>query len=258
MTAVAPAMGGGATSVAPIFEAADVSVHFGGLKAVDGVSLQVKPGEVLGIIGPNGAGKSTLFEVLSGFVRPNTGRVFFDGRDVTDLRPDQRARMGVMRTFQIPKPFSSLTVLDNVAAARSVRDASLAEAKDNARSLLARLGMADRERETAGQLPNALKKRLELARALAGDPKVLLLDEVLAGLTAKEIGVLIGVIRTWADEESTTIVLIEHVLRAVRSLCGRVIAIAEGRILAEGDAESIMQDERVIAEYLGRPLNEGR
>ena len=248
---------------APALETLGVSKRFEGLVAVDGVDLAVEPGEVRGIVGPNGAGKTTLFNLVSGLYAATAGRIRLGGRDVTDASPHARAAARLGRTYQTPQVFPELSVFDNVAvglaAARppSLRDA-LAGRRSRRREALgeveAALGFARLPADLgrlAGALSFAVQKRLELARALISRPAVLLLDEPAAGLNRAEIDVLVALIGE-IRERGTTVVLIEHNMRLVMGLCGRITVLDFGKKIAEGTADEVRRDPRVIAAYLGR------
>lgn len=231
-----------------------VSRRFGGLVAVDRLSFRVEAGEILAIIGPNGAGKTTLFNLLSGMLAADGGRIRFDGRDITDWPPERRCRAGIGRTFQIMQPFEDLSVLENVATgalfgrrpARSVR-----EALGRAAELCERVGLGERTGWRPSELNPAELKRLELARALATAPRLLLLDEVLGGLTPAEHQQAVRLIRSLRDEDGITILLIDHVMKPVRNLADRVLALNFGRAVAEGRFDEVASHPQVIAAYLG-------
>jgi len=228
-----------------------VTKRFGGLTAVREVSLQVQPGDLLGIIGPNGAGKTTLFHVISGYFRPDEGRVVFDGRDVTGLPAHAISRLGLTRTFQIVKPFGNLSVLDNVMIGALTRRASTREARADAERVIDLCGLGPHAGARARALPLALRKRLEVARALATQPRLLLLDEVMAGLTTVEVDEVVELIGKIRDS-GVTIIVIEHVIKAIRRLSDRILVLHHGEKIAEGDPETVLGDSRVIEAYLGK------
>jgi branched-chain amino acid transport system ATP-binding protein len=241
----------------PILRGEGLVKRFGGLVAVNNVSFEVKKGEIFGIIGPNGAGKTTLFNLISGIYKPDAGRVIFDGRDITNLKPHERARLGLARTYQVVKPFPGLTVLENIAvgALFGPRYGKISEdeALEIAREVAKFVGLAGKEDLLAGSLNVQEKKRLELARALAAEPKVLLLDEVLAGLTPAEIDEMLSLLRKVRDERGVTIVMVEHVMHAVMNIAERIMVLHFGRKIAEGTPEEIANNADVIAVYLGDP-----
>ncbi|WP_188312145.1 ABC transporter ATP-binding protein [Salinarimonas soli] len=224
--------------------------RFGGLVAVDGASLDVAEGSITGLIGPNGAGKTTLFTLIAGFERLTAGRVTFQGADVTAHEAHVRARAGIARTFQIVQPFASLTVCENVAVGAYLRHRSRADAMAHAERVARQVGLGPMLDQPAGSLTVAGRKRLELARALATDPRLLLLDEVLAGLNPSEIRDMIPVIRAIRDG-GVTILIVEHVMQAVMSLCERIFVLAQGRVIATGTPAEIARDPAVVEAYLG-------
>lgn len=235
----------------PLLRVEAISKDFGGLRAVDRASFVALPGRITALIGPNGAGKTTLFAIISGFLRPSEGRVIYAGNDITGLPPDRLARRGIARTFQIVQPFAGLTVRENIAVgahlSRPKRADALSAAGDVARSV----GLTEHLDRPAANLTVAGRKRLELARALAIEPRLLLLDEVLAGLNPTEIHEMVPVIRAIA-ERGITIVMIEHVMQAVMSLAENVFVLSEGRIIAEGSPQVIARDPGVVDAYLGK------
>jgi branched-chain amino acid transport system ATP-binding protein len=224
--------------------------RFGGLVAVNAVSLSVEEGEIVGLIGPNGAGKSTLFALVAGLLNPSSGRIVFDGRAVTGWTPDQAARAGIGRTFQIVRVFRSMTVLENVMVGAYLRAASPRAARAAAMAVLDRVGLAGDAERPASTLTVASRKRLELARALATRPRLLLLDEVMSGLTPAESAAAVALVRT-LNAEGLTVVLVEHVMEVVMPLSRRVAVLDHGVLLAEGPPEVIARDPAVIAAYLG-------
>jgi len=225
-------------------------VDFGGLPAVDDVSFDVAEGEILGLIGPNGAGKTTLFNLVSGYLRPARGEVHLFGRDVTGLPPYALARLGVSRTFQVVRPFPRLTVLGNVAVGAYLRHRSRAEAERAAREIVRFLGMERVADHEAGSLTLPTRKRLEIARALAVEPRLLLLDEVVAGLNPAEVEEIIEVVRR-IRARGVTIVIVEHIMRVIMGLSDRVVALSYGKKIAEGTPEAVAAEPGVIAAYLG-------
>ena len=224
--------------------------RFGGLLAVDDVSLIVEAGRITALIGPNGAGKTTLFSIISGFLPPSEGRVFHRGADITGMPPHLLARRGIVRTFQIVQPFAGLTVHENITIGAHLSRRSRAEALAAAAEVASTVGLGDFLDRPAASLTVAGRKRMEVARALAAEPELLLLDEVLAGLNPREVAAMVPVIRALADN-GITILMIEHVMQAVMSLAEHVFVLAEGRIIAEGPPQVAVGDPRVVEAYLG-------
>jgi len=231
----------------------NISKAFGGLTALDGVSLELRPGEVLGLIGPNGAGKTTLFNVVAGAYRADAGSVRFKGAPIDRLRADERCRLGLARTFQVTKPFLGLTALENVIVGAFFGHAArptMAIARERARAALERVRLSARAETLASALTIGERKRLEMARALATDPEVLLLDEVVAGLSPTEVDEMMAAIRA-LNGAGLTILIIEHVMRAVMGVSSRIVVLHYGKKLAEGTPAEIVANEQVIAAYLG-------
>lgn len=233
-----------------LLEVAGLGKAYGGLRALHDVSLSIEERDVLGIIGPNGAGKTTLFSTIAGQLPATAGRVVFAGQDITGWPAWKVARAGLVRTFQLMRPFESMSVLDNVAVATHTHHRSRAAARDAAAEIIDRLELTAYRDRPSDTLPTAGLKRLELARALAMRPRVLLLDEVLAGLVPTERAPLIKLLRNLRGE-GITILFIEHVMAAVMALSDRVLVLHEGQALAEGTPDEVTVDPRVIDAYLG-------
>jgi branched-chain amino acid transport system ATP-binding protein len=238
----------------PLLDVRNVNKWFGGLQAVSGVSFTIGKGQIVGLIGPNGAGKTTLFNVVNGVYKPETGSITFDGHDITGMSPHKVVHLGLARTHQIVKPLNDMTVLDNVTvgACFGREYLGLGAARTVAHEVLEQVGMGSRADMLARSLTIAGKKRLEVARALAAKPKLLLLDEVLAGLTPTEISQMIDLIRT-IRESGISVFMIEHVMQAVMNLSDRIIVLNFGQKLAEGQPEEVSLNPQVVEAYLGDP-----
>jgi branched-chain amino acid transport system ATP-binding protein len=232
-----------------MLEASNINVQFGGVKAVHNVSLNLKAGEILGLIGPNGAGKTTLFNALTCFVK-KTGNVKLNGRDITNVRPYELPRLGVARTFQVERPFEDLTVLENVMISSFLNRTKASEAKAHALNALERVGLLDRAEQKCSELNLARRRRLEIGKALALEPKVLFLDEVIAGLNPPAQAEMIGFVRSFADS-AIGIVMVEHIMRVIMTLSDRVICMAFGEKIAEGTPNEVASNAAVIDAYLG-------
>jgi branched-chain amino acid transport system ATP-binding protein len=234
-----------------MLELASLSRAFGGLVVIDRLSFKVEQGEIVGILGPNGAGKTTLFNMIAGVLPPSGGRIVFEDHDITPMKAWHRCRMGIGRTYQIPKPFTHMSVFENVlAAAVHGGKMPLTHAKVEAEAVLERVGLAHHARVAAGQLALLDTKQLELAKALALRPRLLLLDEIAGGLTEAECDVLIGTIRD-VHRGGVTIVWIEHVIQALRRIVTRLAVLADGNFIAIGAPQDVLSDRRVKEAYLG-------
>jgi branched-chain amino acid transport system ATP-binding protein len=227
-----------------------VSKRFGGLLAVSDASFDVAQGSITGLIGPNGAGKTTLFAIVSGFEKPTTGQVLWQGQDITGRQPHRLAHDGIARTFQIVQPFAGLTVRENIAVGAFLRHRGRADAIAVAEAVAERVGLTAELDKQAAALTVAGRKRVELAKALATEPKLLLLDEVLAGLNPSEVRDIVPVVRAIRDS-GITVLMIEHVMQAVMNLCESVHVLAQGRIIASGTPAQVVADAAVIEAYLG-------
>ena len=227
-----------------------VSKRFGGILANQGISFDVAPGELVGIIGPNGAGKSTLFEIITGFYHPDEGVVSLDGARLTGLSPDAICRRGVARTFQKLRPFQGLTVLDNVMVGALTRTRDVRHARERARELVGKVGLAEKAEAHARTLSTGQRKRLELARALATEPRVLLLDEVTGGVDQRTIPELVRLVRD-LHAGGLTVLVIEHNMRVITAVAQRIVALQLGEVIADGPPDQVTRDRRVVEAYLG-------
>jgi branched-chain amino acid transport system ATP-binding protein len=243
-------------SAMPLLEVQGVTKRFGGLLANDDVSFTVKDGEIVSIIGPNGAGKSTLFNCITGFYRPNAGRVLYQGKDITRFGADRICKMGIARTFQIVQIISDMTVLENVMTGAFLRSARNGAARGKAEEILRFTGLFEKRNAAATALTIADKKRLEVSMALATQPKLLMLDEAMAGLTPFELKEMMALIRK-VRENGIALVIVEHVMEAVMELSDRVIVINSGRMIVEGTPKEVVVNTEVIQAYLGERYHAG-
>ena len=252
-TSPGPATDGGRPA---LLELRDVSKRFGGLWANRGVGFDVWPSEVVGIIGPNGAGKTTLFDVIAGFYAPDGGTIRFDGESIAGLRPDQINRRGVARTFQKLRPFVEMTVFDNVVVAALTSVGTLPRARDVAREMLELVGLTDKADTPAGGCSTGQRKRLELARAMATGPRLLLLDEVTGGVDQRSIPGLIELVLR-LRERGATLLVIEHNMRVMMSVADRIVALHMGEKIAEGPPGEVVREPRLVEAYLGPGFGKG-
>jgi branched-chain amino acid transport system ATP-binding protein len=234
-----------------LLEIAGVSKRFRGLLAVDDVTFSVAKGSIFAVIGPNGAGKTTLFNLIAGVFPPDAGTIKFDGRRIDGLAPDRVCRRGLARTFQLVRPFAALTVEDNVIVGALLQRRDVAQARERAHAVLRTLDLFDKRRQIASALTLPDRKRLEVARALATEPKFLLLDEVMAGLRPAETDRMVAILRAINRESGLTILLIEHVMRAVMALATRVLVLHHGAAIAQGAPEAVVREPAVVQSYLG-------
>ncbi len=234
-----------------LMQVEEVSVSFGGVQALKGVSFAAPEGEILGIIGPNGAGKTTLFNIINGVYEPDEGDVFFAGERITGKKPYQVSKKGIARTFQVAQPFRDMSILENVATAALSRVDHVDEAFREAFDVISFCELSDKPHERAGNLPTISQRRLELAKALALKPKVILLDEIMAGLNINECSQAIDLVRK-IKSDGVTVIMVEHVMQAVMSLCERVIVLNQGRLIAQDTPSAIANDPVVVEAYLGK------
>jgi branched-chain amino acid transport system ATP-binding protein len=235
---------------APLLELRGLAKRFGGLQVIDNLSITVRPGELLGVVGPNGAGKTTLFNLIAGDIRPDAGSVIFRGRDITAAPVHQRCRAGIGRTYQIPLPFTGMTVFENVLVGAAHSRASRRGSYELSLEALDSVGLLPKANDPAANLGLLDRKRLEMARALATEPRLLLLDEVAGGLTEPEVEDLVALIRR-VSAGGVAIVWIEHIVDALLSVVGRLICLSEGRLLMEGDPATVLASSEVQQVYLG-------
>ena len=240
-----------AQALSALLQVQSISKSFRGLRAVNNASFEIPEGDINGLIGPNGAGKTTIFNMIAGVYAPDSGSIVFDGVEIQGLRPDQICAAGIGRTFQIVKPFAGLTVLDNVMVGAFLRNATAAEARRLATEIVEKLGLGPKRDLPASSLTLPDRKRLEVARALATRPKLLLLDEVMAGLRPTECDQMVEVFRELNRRDGTTILLIEHVMRAVMALAKHIGVLHHGEVIARGTPEQVVRDPAVLECYLG-------
>lgn len=227
-----------------------VSKNFGGLKAVSDIDFTVERNQIVGLIGPNGAGKTTIFNLISGFYKPSSGKIILDGKDITGLRPDKICKLGLTRTYQVVKPFNEISVLDNVIIGALNRTESVNVATEKANEVIDFLQMNNIRNQLAGSLPIALQKRLEIAKTLATEPQIILLDESMAGLRPSEIDGIIALILQ-IKERGIALVIVEHIMKIVMSLAEKVVVINYGQKIAEGLPEEVVHNPIVVQAYLG-------
>jgi branched-chain amino acid transport system ATP-binding protein len=237
--------------MSPLLSIERVAKRFAGVRAVQDVSFTVPAGAIFAVIGPNGAGKTTLFNMIAGWFPPDEGSIAFAGERIDGLSPDRVCRRGIGRTFQIVRPFPALSVEDNVAVGALLRRSSVPAARRRAHEVLRQLDLYDKRAQQASALTLPDRKRLEVARALATDPKLLLLDEVMAGLRPTETDRMIEILRRLNQETGLTILLIEHVMRAVMALASRILVLHHGAAIAEGTPEQVVCEPAVVQSYLG-------
>lgn len=241
--------------MAPILELKQIAKRFGAVVVADGIDLVVPKGQALGMIGPNGAGKTTLFGMITGAVRPDAGRVFFDGGDITALAPEQRCRRGLARSFQIPQPFGGMSVFENCLVAgefgRAKHSSSLAR---DCAEVIARCGLAEVANRPAGTLTLLQRKRLEVARALCSEPQLLLLDEVAGGLTEEECHELVALVRE-VKQSGVTIIWIEHIVHALTAVVDRLVVLYGGALIGDGDPREVIKSPQVQEIYMGIPAD---
>jgi branched-chain amino acid transport system ATP-binding protein len=237
-----------------LLEVHDLGRRFGALWAVRDVTFSVKRGELVGLIGPNGAGKSTLYNLVAGAVEPTTGEILFDGRRISGQKPYQAARGGIARTFQIPKPYRHLSVIDNVVVSALLHESSMSAARQEAEAILADVGLADYAGATVGILTVGLLKRLEVARALALKPRLVLFDEIMAGLTPGEVKVMTSLV-AGLPGRGITVIWVEHVLYAIMKTARRIMVLHRGGLIADGAPEAVAADPAVIKAYLGEEMS---
>lgn len=238
-----------------IIDVQNINKQFGGLKAVNNVSFRVEEKEILGIIGPNGAGKTTIFNLISGNLPVTSGTVTFNNEETTNMKPHHLCKKGIGRTFQVVKPFGNISVLENVMVGAFNTISNTKKVREFSLEILEKVGLADQKDQIGNSLTIASKKRLEVAKALATKPKVLLLDEVMAGLNQTEIKEMLPLIYRLRDEEGITIVVIEHIMEVVMNICDKIMVINHGNKIAEGTPQEVANDKEVIKAYFGEEIN---
>lgn len=241
-----------------LLQLSSVTKSFGGIIAVKDLSFSVSDGEILGLIGPNGAGKTTAFNLIAGVYKPDSGSIRLGGREISGKKPHTISSMGISRTFQTVKPFSRMTVVENVAVGGLFGRnhlISVRKAKTNAIEILKYTSLEQKSESLSGSLSLAEQRRLELARSLASNPKLLMLDEIMAGLTPSEIVDEIALLKKLNQEKKITLIVIEHVMKAMVQLCGRIIVMNQGEVLAEGNPQEVVNNAKVVAAYLGEKKN---
>jgi branched-chain amino acid transport system ATP-binding protein len=243
----------------PLLEIIGLTKSFGGVKALQNVSISVERGDVLGLIGPNGAGKTTLFDIVTGLQKPSSGKVLFEGKNILGLRPHEICRIGIARTYQSVRPFLNHTVRENILVGVLYgADSSRPLDRDKRiEEILMLLGLKDRQYQLAKNLPIEQRKMVEVGRALGANPKLLLLDEPMAGLNASEMHEFVSLIKT-LKEKGVTVVIVEHVMKAISSACSRVIVLHLGQLIASGSPEEVLSDKRVVDVYLGESYSRSR